>query len=142
VPICTVDEDVPGKDLRSMNNDPKRRDIPRGEAKSMIHWGADIEEVLALLRANYGIEGDEADAIVLEALSARRSAIRKKALLGLVVAAIGLAVPVAYFAIQGFVGFVVIGLGPIFMALLGLASLSMAGRSLYRLLTGEVSGPA
>ena len=124
-----------------MKDEAKRRDIARSEARSKIHWGADVEDVLELLRADYGIEGDEADAIISDAMSARRSAIRKKASLGLVFAAIGLAVPVAYFAIQGFVGFVVIGFGPIFMALIGLASLSMAGRSLYRMFTGEATGP-
>jgi hypothetical protein len=125
-----------------MNDDAKRRKLARGEAKTKIHWGGDVEEVLDLLRTNYGIEGEEADAIISDAVSARRSAIRKKASLGLVFAMIGLAVPVAYFSIQGFVGFVVIGFGPIFMALLGLASLSMAGRSIYRLLTGKSIGPA
>jgi hypothetical protein len=125
-----------------MKDEAKRRDIARGEARSKIHWGADVEDVLELLRADYGIEGDEADAIISDAVSARRSAIRKKASLALLFAAIGLAVSVTYFAIQGFVGFVVIGFGPILMALLGVASLSMAGRSVYRLLTGEASGPA
>jgi hypothetical protein len=125
-----------------MVDEAKRREIARGEAKSKIYWGADVEEVLEFLRAGHGIEGDEADAIIGEAIAARRSAIRKKASLGLVFATIGLAVPVAYFAIQGFVGFVVIGFGPIFMTLLALASLSMAGRSLHRIVTGEASGPA
>lgn len=125
-----------------MSDIEKRRDLARGEAKSKIHWGADLEEVLELLRASYGIEGDEAEAIISDAVSARRSAIRKKALLALVFAVIGLAIPVAYFAIQGFVGFVVIGFGPIFMALMAVASLSMAGRSIYRLVTGNASGPA
>jgi hypothetical protein len=125
-----------------MIDEAKRRDLARGEAKSKIHWGADVEEVLELLRANHGIEGEEADAMIAEALRFRRSAIRKRASLALVFAAVGLAVPVAYFAIQGFVGIVVIGFGPIFMALLALASLSLAGRSLHRVLTGEASGPA
>jgi hypothetical protein len=125
-----------------MSDDTKRRDLARGEATSKIHWGADVEEALELLRANYGIEGDEADAIIADAVKARKSAIRKKASIGLVFAAIGLAVSVTYFAIQGFVGIVVIGFGPILMALLGLASLAMVARSVHRLLTGEASGPA
>ena len=90
------------------------------------------------MRINYGIEGDEADAIISDAIADRRSAIRNRALVGLVFAVIGLAIPAAYFAIQGFVGFVVIGFGPIFMGLLGFASLVMAGRSIYRLVTGEL----
>ena len=124
-----------------IDDDVKRRELARGEAKSKIHWGADVDDVLDLLRANYGIEGVEAEAIVSDAIIARRSAIRKKALLALMFALIGLAIPVAYFAIQGFVGFVVIGFGPIFMALIGFTSLSVAGRSIYRLCTGEASGP-
>jgi len=40
-----------------MNDDAKRRDIARREAKSKIHWRADIAEVLDLLRTDYGIEG-------------------------------------------------------------------------------------
>jgi hypothetical protein len=124
-----------------MTDDPKRRDIARGEAKSKIYWGADVEEVLEHLRANHGIEGEEADAVVADAVKARRSAIRKKAAIGFGFAVIGLAGSITYFAIQGFVGFMVIGFGPILMGLLGLACLSMAGRSVYRLLTGEASGP-
>ena len=124
-----------------MNIDAKRKDLAHGEAKSKIHWGADVEEVSELLRTNYGIEGDEADAIISDAIAARRRAIRNKALLGLVFALIGLAIPTTYFAIQGFVGFVVIGFGPIFMGMLGFASLAMAGRSTYRLVTGESPGP-
>lgn len=125
-----------------MIDEAKRRDLARDEAKSKIHWGADVEDVLQFLRADYGIEGDEADAIIGDAVRARRSAIRKKASLGLLFALVGLAIPVGYFAIQGFVGFVVIGFGPILMSLLAVASLSMAGRSLYRIFTGDVSGPA
>jgi hypothetical protein len=120
----------------------KRRDMARGEAKSKIHWGADVEEVLERLRTTHGIEGDEADAIIAEALSQRRSTIRKRAALTLVVAVVCFSMPVAYFAIQGGVGFAVIGFGPILMALLALASLSVGGRSLYRIITGEASGPA
>jgi hypothetical protein len=125
-----------------MSDSGKRRDLARGEATSAIHWGRDVEEVLELLRANYGIEGEEADAIISDAVCARRSAIRKKAMLALIFAVVGLAIPAAYFAIQGFVGFVVIGFGPIFMALLAIASLSIAGRSIYRLITGKATGPA
>lgn len=125
-----------------MIDEAKRRDLARDEAKSRIHWGADVEDVLQFLRAEHGIEGDEADAIIGDAVRARRSAIRKKASLGLVFALVGLAIPVVYFSIQGFVGFVVIGFGPILMSLLAVASLSMACRSLYRIFTGDVSGPA
>src|SRR5688572_616561 len=98
-----------------MIDETTRRYLARGEAKSKIHWGADVEEVLEFLRTDHRIEGDEAEAIIGDAVRARRRAIRKKATLGLVFAAIGLAFPIAYFAIQGFVGFVVIGFGPIFM---------------------------
>jgi len=124
-----------------MKNDIKNRDFAHGVAKSRIHWGADIENVIELLRADYAIEGDEADAIIANALSSRRSAIRKKALIGSMIAAVGLGICVSYFAIQGFVGFLVIGFGPIFMILLGLLSLSFAGKSVYRLVTGKAIGP-
>lgn len=121
--------------------DSKRRELARGEAKSKIHWGADVDEVRELLRINYSVEGDEADAVIADAVRARRSAIRKKASIGLVFAAIGIAISATYFAIQGFVGFVVIGFGPILMALLGFGSLLMAWRSAHRLLTGDSPGP-
>lgn len=122
--------------------DPRRRDLACGEAKSKIHWGAAVDEVLVLLRTNYDIEGDEADAIIADAVRARSSAIRKKAWIGFAFAAIGLAVSVTYFAIQRFVGFVVIGVGPILMGLLGFGSVLMAARSVRRILTGEAPGPA
>ncbi len=124
-----------------MSVDSKRRDLACGEAKSKIHWGADVEEVLQLLHTNYGIEGDEAETIIADAVQARRSAIRKKASIGLGFAVAGLAVSATYFAIQGFVGFVVIGFGPILMALLGFGSLLLAWRNARRLLTGESPGP-
>ena len=124
-----------------MNNDDKKRGLALGEARSKIHWGADVDEVLELLRVNYGIEGDEADAMVADAVAARRSAIRKKASIALMFAAIGLAASVTYFVIQRSVGFVVIGFGPILMGSLGLVSLGIAGRSIRRMLTGDASGP-
>lgn len=124
-----------------MISDDRRRELARGEAISRIHWGADPAEVLELLRTSHRVEGPEADAMLVDAFTARRSAIRKKAWIALVFAAVGLAVPAAYFAIQGFVGFTRIGWGPPFMVSVGLASLALAGRSIYRLITGEASGP-
>lgn len=124
-----------------MNDASKRQELARGAAKSKIHWGADGDDVLSLLRSDYGIEDDDADAIIAAAFAARKNAIRKKALVALAFAAVGLAVSGTYFAIQGFVGFAVIGFGPIFMALLGLSSLAMAGRCVRRIVTGEAPGP-
>jgi len=88
------------KESRHMSDNGKARNLARGEAKSRIHWGAEVEEVLELLRANDGIEGHEADAIVSEAVSARRSAIRKNATLALVFAVIGLSIPATYFGFR------------------------------------------
>jgi hypothetical protein len=102
-----------------MNDKSKRRDLACGEAESMIRWGSDIEKVLELLRDNYGIEGQAADAIIADAVRSRMRAVRKKALLALGFAVIGLAISFTYFAIQGFVGFIVIGFGPICMGFLG-----------------------
>lgn len=124
-----------------MNDASKRQALARGVAKSKIHWGADRDEVLNLLRSDYQIEGDEADTIIDEAFAARKSAIRKKALVALAFASVGLAVSITYFAIQGFVGFAVIGFGPIFMALLAISSLAMAARCARRIVTGEAPGP-
>lgn len=125
-----------------MESKADRRPLARGEAQAEIQWGAEVEKVLEILRANYGIEGPEADAIVADALKARRDAIRKKATIGLVFALIGLAVAATYFAIQGFVGLIVIGGGPVLMAVLGIVSATFGARSLYRVLTGKASGPA
>ncbi len=71
----------------------------------------------------------------------RKSAIREKALVALNFATVGFAVAATYFAIQEFVGFAVIGFGPIFMAVLGLGSLAMAGRCASRIISGEAPGP-
>lgn len=124
-----------------MNDENRRRELARGEAHSKIHWGADTDEVLNVLRSSYGIEGQEAEAIVRDAIAARRSAVRKKASIALAFAAIGLAVSVTYFAIQRSVGFVVIGFGPILMGALALVSVATAGRSIRRMVTGHTSGP-
>lgn len=124
-----------------MTDDSKTREFARGEARSKIHWGADVDEVLDLLHTKYGIGGDEADVIVAEAVTIRKRSVRKKAAIGLVFAALGLALSITYFAIQRSAGFVVIGFGPILMGALGLASLAMAGRSFIRVFSGESSGP-
>jgi hypothetical protein len=124
-----------------MSDRAKDAALARGEAKSKIQWGADVQEVLDLLRTKYDIVGEEADAIIAEALEARKGQVRHKALIGLVFSLVGLAIPVAYFAIQGFVGFVRVGMGSVLMALFGLVCLLTTARNLARLLTGESTGP-
>jgi len=124
-----------------MNTDLKNSDFARGEARSKIHWGADIPEVVELLESKYGIAGAEAENIIAAALCERKAAIRKKAAVALGFALVGLGVSVAYFAIQLLVGFVRIGLGSVLMALLGLACAVMAARTGFYAITGEKSGP-
>ena len=120
-----------------MNDVAPNREFARGEVQSMIHWGKDVQEALDLLQTKYGITGEEADAMIVEAFAVRKAHVRKKAMLGLAFAIVGLAIPVAYFGIQRSVGFIVIGYGQILMGMLGLASVAMALRSVVRIFTGE-----
>ncbi len=122
-----------------MTDKPRNRELARGEAIAKFHWSADAGETLALLEANYGITGADADAIVSEAMAIRKGHVRKRAVIGLVFSFIGLGIAVAYFGIQKFAGFVVIGFGPILMAVLALGSVVMGGRNIARIVTG--AGP-
>jgi hypothetical protein len=115
-------------------------ELIRGEATSMIHWGTDAQEVIELLQKKYEITAEEAKTMVIEALAIRKSHVRKKAMIGLAFAVMGLAIPVTYFVIQRSVGFIVIGFGPILMILFGMTSLAFGGRCLVRIFSGE--GPA
>jgi hypothetical protein len=124
-----------------MSDAPKNLELVRGEAKSLIHWGKEPQEVADLLRDKHGILGEEADAMIVNALAERKKQIRLKALLRLAFAAVGLVVAITYFAIQSSVGFLKIGFGPILMGSLGLTSLLVAGRSIVVLLVGDASGP-
>lgn len=124
-----------------MSTGTRTPDLARGEAISKIHWGADIDDVVEVLRTKYNIVGTEADALIEEAIAIRKAEVRKKALVSLVFALVGLVISLTYFGIQYFGGFIRIGFGLILMASLGLTSLTVASRSAVRAFTGESSGP-
>ena len=124
-----------------MSVDLKSPEFARGEVRAKIQWGADVQEVADILASKYGVTGADAEWIIEEALAARRSLVRKKAGIRLVFAAVGLAVSITYFGIQGFVGFVRVGVGLILMVSLGLVSLAVAAKSTLQVFTGEMSGP-
>lgn len=114
----------------------------RGEVISQIHWGKEVPEVLAHLKTQYGIEGDDADTMISEALGARQREIRKKALLRLIFAGVGLVVTAAYFTMNSIRGSISISAGSALFTFLGTISLWTAVRSIGRLFSGESSGPA
>lgn len=112
-----------------------------GEVNSQIHWGREVPEVLALLKTQYGIEGDEANAMIADALAARQREIRKKALLRLIFAILGLAIAATFFVIKSF-SHSTLGGGTALFGALGAISLLAVVRSIRRLLSGECTGPA
>ena len=112
------------------------------EVIARVYWGATDEEILEFLSTEHAVDGEEALQMLSSARQAKARAVRQKALLWLLFSLTGLGVAGIYFGIQGSVGFIVIGVGPILMAGLGLASGYLLVRSLYRLITGESDGSA
>ncbi len=115
--------------------------LARSEVISKIHWGAEVDDVIELLRSKYHIVGVEADTLIEEAITIRKSEVRKKAAVRLAFALVGLIISLTYFGIQYFGGFVRIGFGLILMGSLGLTSLTVTCRNIVRAFTGESSGP-
>ncbi len=117
----------------------------RQQVISKIHWGARSQEVLDWLQEQHAVTGVKADQLLAEALTIRRRAVRTRALIRLVLSAIGIAIsasviwmrflggPMIFVSVQSFVG------GLLLIAL-GIYSIGIFFRSLSRLLTGEMSG--
>lgn len=113
----------------------------QGEVTSKIHWGKDPEEVLSQLEKDHGIRGDEAVAMLQIALALRAKEIRRKALIWLVCASLGLLASIAYFWIEDMGSTYRLGKGTALFAALAIGSLTMLYHSIVRLYSGEAPGP-
>ncbi len=111
-----------------MQTEKKRGDLA-SVASSKIHWGETEESVRTWLKVQ-GIAGEDADQILKRAWIERSISIRKRALLGLAISGIGLAIGVMTWNlnVRGY---------PIFILA---ASASAFFQYLYRLLRGGMVG--
>jgi hypothetical protein len=106
-----------------------------------IHWGASIVEVQEWLLHEKKISTDDADKLIQKGIQARRGEVRQRALIRVFFAVIGFVLFVAFLCAQYFGGFVVIGIPVLIMWSIGLASVGVACRSLYELVTGDSDRP-
>ena len=88
-----------------------------------------------------GVVGDEARQLLSEAYRARRAAIRTRAVLSLFFSTLGIGFTVLYFGAQLLRGVIVIGGESLIVAALGIFSVAWFFKGLFRLLTGNTSGP-
>jgi hypothetical protein len=125
-----------------MSTSPTGKSLLRGQVISRVHWGATDDEVLAFLSTEHAVEGEEAEAMLGEAHVMRARAVRGKAIMWLLFSLAGILFTGTYFWFQGYVGFFAIGVGPLVMLLVALASWYVFFRSILRLLTGAAPGAA
>jgi len=111
------------------------------QINAKVYWGARDREVLDWLKEKKGIEGDKANEMLIIAARARERSIRKHAILRLCFSAMGLAIAGGFYALQFWGGLYVIGLGSFLLIGVGIVSFATFVDSLWRLISGRVSGP-
>jgi hypothetical protein len=87
----------------------------RQQVNAKVIWGARDREVLDWLQERHGITDSSANDLLVEAHRAKRAAVRRKALLYLVLSIPGMLIPLACFVLQGMGRFVVIGYGAVLL---------------------------
>ena len=127
-----------------MKTPEERAEMLRQQVISKIHWGARQQEVTDWLHEKYGIVGTEAEQLLTDAYRARRKAVRGRALIRLVLSAVGIALVAGFFYVRFFSGAIFYGarsiIATVFAFGIGAFSVSTFVRSLARLLTGEAPG--
>jgi|GEM_PF-6373438 len=74
----------------SMKTPEERKAMLRQQLAAKVQWGAREEEVAEWLKEKFGIEGEEAEALMAEALRTRRNSARERALFKIMLSVIGL----------------------------------------------------
>ncbi len=118
----------------------EKADALRQQVNSKVIWGARDREVLDWLEERHGITEAAADEMLAEAHRAKCAAVRRKALLYLVFSIPGMLLAVAFIVFQSWGGFIILGYGSVLLLAVGLASIVVFFRSLFRLLTGRTPG--
>jgi uncharacterized membrane protein YcjF (UPF0283 family) len=116
----------------------------RQQVISKIRWGASQDEVRQWLQDTHRITGAEADRFVGEAETARRKAVREKAIVQVTLSAAGLALFCIAVVVALSHGWIMVGGQSMAMTVIvfgvGLVIMLSFIRSLRLLLTGEASG--
>jgi hypothetical protein len=118
----------------------ERTEALRQQVNSKIRWGARDGEVIDWLAEKHGITGDEADGLLAEAHRIRRAAVRTKAIIMLVTSAAGIAMAGVFIGLQVQAGVFVIGRGSVLILGIGIFSLGVFLRNLWRLVSGQNLG--
>ena len=127
-----------------MKTPEEKTELLRQQVISKILWGARQQEVSDWLHEQHGIVGAEAEQLLAGAHRARHRAVRQRALVRLVLSAIGITLVVAFFYVRFFSGVIFYGgraiVSTVFAIGIGAFSVSTLVRSLARLLTGQTHG--
>lgn len=73
-----------------MKTPEERKAMLRQQLAAKVQWGARKEEVAEWLKEKFGIEGEDAEVLMAEALRARRNAARERALFKILLSVVGL----------------------------------------------------
>ena len=111
------------------------------QAISKIRWGDSEQDVLEWLRDSKGILHEQAEAIVRKATSEKNKSVRVQAIMHLIGSLLILIGSIVFVSLQLLGRFVVLGIGTVIIAVLGVLSIYWTVRSIKRLLTGTRSGP-
>lgn len=119
---------------------PAKLQMIRDQVFAKIHWGARNQEVEDWLRVNHQIAGEQAAEMLAAAHRAKRSAVRKKAIMMIVISSIGV-IGVAWIIVAQFMsGYFVTEKGILGVYGVGLVSIGVFFRSLFQLITGHLDG--
>ncbi len=123
-----------------MKSPEERAEVLRQQVESKVRWGARDEEVLGWLEEKHAIAGEEAEVLLAGAHRARKAAVRKKAIITLVISTFGIALAGGFIGLQLMGGVFVIGRGSILLIGIGIFSLGVFLRNLWRLISGQTLG--
>ncbi len=123
-----------------MRSSRDKAEMVRDQVISKIHWGAGEDEVHNWLRQQHGISGAVAEKLIEDAFRARSAAIRKRAIMMLILSGIGLLIFGSFFVIQYFGRVIIVGWGSLVVAGLATYSGYVFLRSIWQLLSGRTRG--
>jgi hypothetical protein len=110
------------------------------QVNAKLIWGARDTEVLEWLEERHGIRDSAAARLLVDAHRAKQAAVRRKALLYAVFSIPGMLFAIVYFGLQAKGGFIIIGYGSVLVFLVGVSSVGILCRSLFRLFSGHTDG--
>lgn len=115
-------------------------DLLRQQVNAKVIWGASEREVLDWLEERHGIRGEAAEELLTYAQQAKRTAVRKKSLMYLILSIPGVLLPLIFVSLQVMGRFVIVGYGTLLLLILGCISFGVFFRSLFRLFLGKAPG--